>query len=70
MKKSEVNYDIQKIRERLNELKDTTHLSEHAEKIELIINTIDNISQGLTLGMTTSITGRAKNEQKCRFCGK
>jgi hypothetical protein len=68
--KSEVRNDLQLIEKRLIELKSADCLSKEIQKIDGIISSLQNLGSSLTLGMTSSITGRKITPKKCTFCGK
>lgn len=70
MKKSEVKYDLKKIMERVDAMKNAPCLSDKQNQLNDVAELLMNISKDLSLGMTPSITGRSKPELRCRFCGK
>ena len=70
IKKTEVCRDLKKIESRLLELKNANCLTEKTNQIQGIIDSINGLASSLTLGMTSSITGRKKDPEKCNFCGK
>jgi hypothetical protein len=68
--KGEVCRDLKLIEARLLQLKSAKCLSESLKQIENIIDSVNSLESGLTLGMTPSITGRNIPSDKCNFCGK
>lgn len=70
MKKSEVKYDLKKIMERVDAMKNAHCLLGKQKQLNDVVELLMSISDELSLGMSPSITGRANPELRCRFCGK
>ncbi|CAD7560218.1 hypothetical protein ACK31Z_11345 [Aeromonas dhakensis] len=70
MKKSDVKYDLKKIVERVDAMKNAPCLSDKQQQLNDIVELLMGISNELSLGMAPSITGRPNPELRCRFCGK
>jgi len=71
MKKSDVNFDLRMIIERLDALKNSRVMHDKQSQIDGALVILNQIAKELSLGMSPSITGRANSENnRCRFCGK
>ena len=70
MRKSEVKYDLKRIVDRVDAMKNAPCLSDKQKQLNEVVDLLMIISDELSLGMRASITGRPNPESRCRFCGK